>query len=473
MDNLPELGVGVVYFPALEPLLKAGSHLIDVLEIEPQPYWIKETTQGECYRLEEQAFQQILRWPQQKLVHGVGNPIGGTLGLDNNQIAPFLESIARLNPPWVSEHLAFLRARGPQGIYNTGFLLPPLQSLETVEVIVQNIRQFKTQLPVPFAFENPVNYLRPMPGELPDGEFLARIAEAADCGILLDMHNLWCNQRNGRQPIRDVLAALPLDRIWEVHLAGGDDFQGYWLDAHSGLVPDQLIDICFEVLPNLPNLKAIVFEIIPDYLKAKSIDENEWLQQLKVLQELWNCRGSKVTVHPQSLNLPRPAECQNSPPAQAWEHALAAYVNGCLPEGKLQQGLTNDPGTAVLQQLIKSVRAGMLVDLLTLSYRLMVLHLGEPKVWAIMETYWSQLLPEPFAAEEALRFTSFVQSLDLPVPHLKEVLAYERASLITLKTGDKTVVEFTCDPMVLLGALSIGQIPERLPLGCYTVTVCP
>ena len=81
----------------------------------------------------------------------------------------------------------------------------------------------------------PADYLRPRPGELGDGEFFAAVAEQADCGILLDLHNLWCNERDGRQPVRDVLAELRLERVWEVHLAGGEELVGYLLDAHSPL----------------------------------------------------------------------------------------------------------------------------------------------------------------------------------------------------------------------------------------------
>jgi uncharacterized protein (UPF0276 family) len=52
---------------------------------------------------------------------------------------------------------------------------------------------------------------------MPDGEFFAAIAEAADCGVLLDLTNLWVNDRNGRANIGDVLAKLPLQRVLEVH----------------------------------------------------------------------------------------------------------------------------------------------------------------------------------------------------------------------------------------------------------------
>ncbi len=471
MAPLSSLGVGIVYSPSLESLIEGGGDLINVLEIEPQPYWVKQAGHTPAYHLDERAFERILQFPQKKIVHGVGIPVGGSLGLDDDQMTPFLESVSRLNPEWISEHLAFLRADSNQGPYHTGFLLPPLQSAETVRMAVQNIHTFKANISVPFAFENAPNYLHSMQGELSDGEFLAGISEEADCGILLDMHNLWCNERNGRQSVHDVLASLSLDRVWEIHLAGGDDYKGYWLDAHSGLVPEKLIELCFEWIPRLPNLKAIIFEIIPDYIKAKSLGIKALIKQLEVLHELWKCRGRypiNERAHPQptreQVNLPMPTD---------WEQALGSLVNKRPPSNDLQVRLSHDLGIEVLQQLVMSVRSGMFVDLLTLSYRLMVLHLGETYVWKIMEAYWNQNFPDPFAAEEARRFAEFIRDRGLSVPHLNEVLAYEVASLESLKTGKETVVAFSCHPVTLLEALSAGKLPDQLSLGLYEVVVQP
>src|SRR3546814_8083448 len=68
----------LVYFPALEPLLDAGKGLIDVIEVEPQPLWLKDSGGG-CPRLDERAFDRLLARPQRKLVHGVGIPLAGTV----------------------------------------------------------------------------------------------------------------------------------------------------------------------------------------------------------------------------------------------------------------------------------------------------------------------------------------------------------------------------------------------------------
>ena len=119
---------------------------------------------------------------------------------------------------------------------------------------------------MPFAVETGVNYLRPRPDELSDGAFVRSVVTAADCGILLDLHNVWANERNGRQGVREFLAELPLERVWEVHLAGGLEVDGYWLDAHSGPIPPALLDLARDVVAKLPSLGAVVFEIGSDFL---------------------------------------------------------------------------------------------------------------------------------------------------------------------------------------------------------------
>lgn len=481
MDPASRPAVGIVYFPALEPLLDAGRDLIDTLEVEPQQYWIRH---GGGYRLDDAAFERIGGFPQRKLVHGVGLPVGGSVGLDAAQVEPFLESVQRLDPPWVSEHLAFLRARSGSEVFNTGFLLPPLQSPESVATAAAGLRRLQALVGRPLAFENPTNYLRPLPGELPDGDFLARVCLQSGCGMLLDLHNLWCNERNGRQSMRDALAQLPLDRVWEVHLAGGDSRDGYWLDAHSGLVPAPLMAFCEELFPRLPALRGVTFEIMPEYLRAKSIGMDALLRQLDAIRALahGSARLRRPRVHDPApiaarVAEPGPASPQPSqlrpplPPQAEWESALALAVNRRPPRDPLQQVLAADPGVAVLQQLVANVRAGMLVDLLTLSYRLLVLHLGDAATHALMERYWAAHLPEPFAGREAQRFAAFLRGESLPVPHLDDVLAYELASIEAVAEGRDVQVDLGCDPVALVAALQAGRHPGALPEGRYALTV--
>src|SRR5207247_9830546 len=115
---------------------------------------------------------------------------------------------------------------------------------------------------------------------------LGQLVELADVQILLDLHNAWTKDRNGRQAISDFLMEIPLERVRELHLAGGVAEQGYWLDAHSGPVPPQLIDLAREIVPRLRNLNAIIFEITPTYIDIVGLDVVR--RELERLNDLWS-----------------------------------------------------------------------------------------------------------------------------------------------------------------------------------------
>jgi len=208
--TLPVLGVGVIYTPALAPLLAAEPDLVSVIEVEPETLWTATADPAAPYRPDRSALARLCALPQPKLVHGVGFPVGGSRPPDPLHLPPFVDGIDILGAPWASEHLAFNRAEGPEGPFATGFLLPPLQTPAGVAAAAASIRAVAGRLPVPFAVETGVNYLQPRAGEMSDGAFMAAVTAAADCGIVLDLHNLWANQRNGRQRLEEVLAELPL-----------------------------------------------------------------------------------------------------------------------------------------------------------------------------------------------------------------------------------------------------------------------
>lgn len=484
MFKPPPLGVGMVYFPALEPFFEYGNELLDVLEIEPQTLWIR--SQG-IHRLNEPAFSRLERWPQRKLVHGVGMPVATTVDFDPQQFAPWGESIRRLEPPWVSEHLAFMRVpeTSPSRFSeHSGFLLPALQCRETVDLAATKLGVLRQISGVPVAFENSPNYLRHQRGELYDGEFYASVATKADCGILLDLHNLWCNERNGRQTMHEVMQCLPLERVWEIHLAGGDFYNGYWLDAHSDLVPMPVIELCEEWLPKLPNLGAIIFEIMPDYVHAKNIAYQDLAAQLETMRTLWSrCRKSLAMV-PTPANQVCAAPVVTSKvwtplpsvPLQHWEQTLGSLVNGReVPHVLGSVTLAHDPGVQVLKSLVESFRAGTVTEGLTLSYRLLVLTLGDKATSRLMSEFWVENWPQPYALDEIQAFAGFLENRivtgQLAVPHLQSVLAYELANAQTMQTGNDQWVRFDCEPLSLLSALSRGDAPKGLTAGCFDLHV--
>lgn len=476
LPDLPDLGVGIVYWPGLERLWRIDELPIDVLEVEPQPFWFApEPVDTAPFLLDERAFHHIRQLPKPKLVHGVGMPVGGTVAPDPRQLAAYVESVDLLRPPWASEHLSFTRTR--EGREDIGFLLPPVQSLAGVAVAVANIRTVQEHLPVPLAFETGVSYLRPQPGEMPDGEFFSAVAKGADCGILLDVHNLWANERNGRQTVMDVVDQLPLDRVVEMHLAGGDEYDGYWVDAHSTLVPAPVLELASAIIPRLPRLRAIIYEVMPEYVAANGIRHADVLGQLEEIRTLWDLRGTAVAaqrVRPAvnaGARLPTPPE---------WESALANAISrrplpDSTPTTSLVASLADDPGVAVVRALVHAVRAGKIADTLTLTTRLLLLTLEESGFDDLLEDFWEAVPSEPVAAHEARNFGTYLldSATTDRVDHLRDVVAFELAVHDVLVTNTPTTVGFSADPEVLLSHLRKGVLPPPLTAGTFEVTVTP
>jgi uncharacterized protein len=469
--HVPRLGVGAVFIPALEPLFRQPG-LVDVLELEPQALWHRARGRGPRFRLNRRALEGIAALPQPKLVHGVGFPIGGSLPPDPAAVPPLLATIDLLAARWTSEHLSFNEFGDPDDPTGAGFLLPPCQTEEGVETAVRHIQALQARLPVPFAFETGVNYLRPQPWEWPDGEFFAAIAERADCGILLDLHNLYANERNGRSRARDVLARLPRERVWEIHLAGGEELDGYWLDAHSGAIPPPVIELAAEIVPRLPRLGAIVFEILP--AQAVRLGLDGVAREIERARALWKlARPSRPLRAPVRIRVAaRPETAEGAPRPWEWEGAIGASLAGHGPSAP-SPGLREDPGLGVLRTLVADARSGRIAAALRLTTTLLILVAGLPFLRSLIAAHATRRAPCLFALNEADLFARFLKRRRLAVPHLAEVLGFEHAAIRAALYGTRSAVRFHHDPGAVLGALHEGTLPESPPSGDYVVGVQP
>jgi hypothetical protein len=386
---------------------------------------------------------------------------------------PLLREVAdELDAAWVSEHLSFNQASWDGRDFTTGFLLPPRQTWAGVEAAVGSIRSVAGKLTVPFAIETGVNYLRPRDGELRDGQFVAEVALSADCGILLDLHNIWANERNGRQTVDAFLADLPLDRVWEIHVAGGEEQDGFWLDAHSGPVPPAVLDILMQLVPALPTLGAIVYEIFPSYLFTVGLDEVR--RQVEILRVAWQARAPLPTAVPGRICGQQTRSVSSAQSPREWEDTLGALVVGHKVNSPLACELASDPGVDLMRKLIHEFRGSMLVNTLTLTCRLLMLCLGTEAFDRLLDAFFRKHPPPLFASIEAATFADYLrEEVQQPVQHLTEILAFESAVLRAILDGERPVVAFDRDPVLLLRALSEGRLPGPIPPGSYEIEITP
>ena len=461
----PTLGVGIIHSGAIEPLLERDPALVDVLEIEPQTLWTPDPRTGR-QRMREEVLEHLLELPGRKLVHSVGTPAGGTVRPEASELDLLRDCIEQLAPPWWSDHLSFNRTME----FAAGFFLPPRQNAAGVRAAASAIRALKAAVPVPLAVENGVNYLRPLLDELPDGEFVARVAEEGDCGVLLDLHNAFTNARNGRQPLDEFVAQLPLERVWELHLAGGMWQDGYWLDAHSGAMPDELFALAERIVPVLPNLSAIVFEIYPSFVPFVGLERIR--DEMHRLRSLWALRRPALTRSTARTLRPLAVDEKDAAPPEIWERALGRLVTGQTRDDALQEALAADPAVRLVAGLIHEFRASMIVRVLPLTSRFLMRMIGPEGFRVLLHDFESRSRPLMYAALEATAFAEYLDGLELAVPRLHDVLAFERAVAATLADGETRVVSFDCEPMPLLRAIAEGRLPDTSPsAGRYEIEI--
>ena len=415
-----ELGVGVVWWPAVDALCSPSEGLVDVIEVEPETFWTPIPGVEHVPVLPG----VLAHLPQPKLLHGVGAPLGGTSPPPHGHTSAFARDIAALAPVFVSEHLSFTRFRPApdQPPAFAGFMLPVLQSAAAAELAVANIRGRRAALgDLDLAFEITPSYLPPVPGEWPDGAFIAAVADAADSGIVLDLHNALCNARNHRQPIGAMLDSLPLDRVWELHLAGGESENGFYVDAHSGLAEQELMDVAEGLIPSLANLRAVVFEIMPE--RVPEVGLPALAGQLGALRDLWSRRGRQVRSRapgawPETEPALEPAE---------WEALLGNAVTGrpLPPVGESGAAWLESArrGLDLYRTLAQEGRASALAAAAPRTIRVLLSCLGRAGTRALLAEFWACSLPEAMAAEEARCFLRFLGERQPALPGLAEAMA--------------------------------------------------
>lgn len=476
--KIPELGIGIIYFSGFRKVIESNFDLINVIEIEPQTFWLKKDSKLGSILFNEAEMVYLKNLDKPKIFHGVGYPVGSSLPIDDAHI-PYLKKMIRaLKPVWLSEHLSFNNIEFGDSIYNTNFLLPPLQTEEGIKVVSQSIKEYSSHFDIPFAFETGVNYLSKYAFEIEDGQFINEVAHHADSYILLDIHNLLVNQKNGRQSVKEFINQIDLENVLQIHLAGGFEHDGYYLDAHSNVSSEEVIELFEWIVKRLPNLKAVTFEMLPEYLNY--VSDKAICKQLEVMNAIWDTRGQRKHIKkPKPSNKFNNGIIEFSPTVTAWEITLGCLAIGkhhSMTDEKLKTLLSNDKGLEIIQGLIRKFRSSLIVSSMKLSCRYIMLKYSLEKLDVIFEDYWLNSKPQLFALENGIEFANYmIDKLDnLDSDNiLKELMIYELNSLHTLIDNQSREVEISFNILELIDALSAGELPKNIPLGKYEIVIEP
>jgi len=219
--NFPDLGVGV----GLRTV-----HFGHILSRRPPVDWFEVLSEnfmdtgGRPLWVLDQVAE---RYPI--ALHGVSMSIGGTDPLDREYLRKLKALAARTRAHWVSDHLCWTGVAGR----NVHDLLPMPYTEEALRHTAARVRQVSEILERPLVLENPSSYVEFAASTMAEWEFLTRLGEEADCGLLLDVNNVYVSSFNHGFDPRVYIDAVPAERVVQYHVAGHTNKGTHILDTHS------------------------------------------------------------------------------------------------------------------------------------------------------------------------------------------------------------------------------------------------
>lgn len=224
------LGLGIGWRPQLAMHIERRDDL-GFIEILADNHFIDEEVRPPIAYLKKNGLKIV--------IHSIGLSLGGAR-------LPSLEYIEELNrleslygAVLFSEHIAFVRSGGREA----GHLLPVKRTAETLKVLIENINFVSSRLSKPLVLENIASFVEWPGNTIDESEFLVTILNETDCGLLLDISNLYANSVNNRFDPIEYLEKLPLDRVKYMHIAGGVTAKGIYHDTHSHAISRPIIDL--------------------------------------------------------------------------------------------------------------------------------------------------------------------------------------------------------------------------------------
>jgi uncharacterized protein (UPF0276 family) len=202
------------------------------------------------------ALEAVRRRGVSVVPHGVSLSLGGAEWPDRRRLQRLARLAEALEAPFVSEHVAFVRS----GRMEAGHLLPVPRTRDALDVLVENVRVAQSELPVPLALENVASLFEWPDSKLDEADFLTELLDRTGAMLLLDIANLYANGRNhGFDPLA-ALDRLPLERLAYVHVAGGTERDGVYVDTHAHPVPEAVLSLLAELAARCPARTRVMLE---------------------------------------------------------------------------------------------------------------------------------------------------------------------------------------------------------------------
>lgn len=274
-SDRPDLGFGL----GLRP-----QHYESILATEPRVDWFEILSEN--YMVgggKPLQYLERIRSRYPMVMHGVSLSIGSTDALHRDYLRQLAALARRVEPQWISDHLCSTGVEGK----NLHDLLPLPYTEEAVHHVAARVRQVQDTLGRRILLENVSSYVAFAHSTMSEWEFLREVAQEADCLILLDVNNIFVSSHNHGFNPYEYLQGVPVERVWQIHVAGHSHNGALIIDTHDHPVPDPVWALYEEAMrrfgsvstmierdDNIPPLEELVAELdVARALASSALDK--------------------------------------------------------------------------------------------------------------------------------------------------------------------------------------------------------
>lgn len=186
--------------------------------------------------------------------HGVSLSIGSIDPLDFSYLKRLKTLLDFVDAPWFSDHICWTKIHGHQ-LHN---LMPLPYTPETIHYVSEKIKIVQDVIQRPFIFENVSSYVEFQDSTMPEWDFVTAVCEQANCGVLLDINNIFVSGFNHQFDPMTYIQAIPEKRVAQFHLAGHSDKGAYLLDTHDHPICEGVWDLYTQASQLFPHASVLI-----------------------------------------------------------------------------------------------------------------------------------------------------------------------------------------------------------------------
>ena len=235
--------IGVGYRRELSAWIATKPRGVDCLEITAEHFF---------HGNEEHLTALAKEFPL--FVHGLGLSLGTPGPADAAHLEKFARVVSLARPDWISDHIAFTRTAEA----DLGHLNPVPPTRQMLKVIADHAREVSLRCRKPMLLENITSHVQ-LTGDLRETDFLNQLCERANCGLLLDVTNLFINSRNHRFDALQWLREIEPHHIKQLHIVGYSRAGDRYTDSHAAPIQEELIELACTVVRHAP-VEAVILE---------------------------------------------------------------------------------------------------------------------------------------------------------------------------------------------------------------------